>query len=496
MSLFNDLFAFIKEDETIEDSAITDNNIQFQAKDTSPNTEKCGNPAVDNFCKALSEFEQLSNVFQRPEANFSKAEANRNGKKEVPTEDSKKYKCDYCHISSNRSNNIERHIRKVHDVSPSKTSIKLQKEGNRCINNDKVSQSKEEKYRKQKERESRGRNCIYCGEEFRNYRQCFLHTKSVHQGIVHKCDVCDYVTARSDGIRSHTKKVHYNIRPFNCDECDYKAQSKTSLRDHVNRRHRDIKFTCPICSFSCKSDDVLKRHNNFEHNGIGYPCSECHYKAKSATSLKDHLHHVHYKLKEFTCEHCPFKTTYRDNMKTHIQGQHEGVKYSCNQCDYKCTAKGMLLKHNKLKHLSLEFKKCDECDYQSVLQGRVNFHKRTVHSNVKFSCKLCSIQTSSTQSLRIHMKLKHDDNPKKLLCDQCDYKGFNMTRLKEHKRAVHDKIKFPCSECSFQTTSKNSLVIHKRSKHEGINHKCDHCNHQSASKSDLKRHSQNKHPAS
>ena len=156
----------------------------------------------------------------------------------------------------------------------------------------------------------------------------------------------------------------------------------------------------------------------------------------------------------------------------------------------------MLQKHNKLKHLSLELKKCDKCNYQSVLQGRVNAHKKLVHSNVKFSCKLCSIQTSSTQSLRIHMKLKHDDNPKKLLCDQCDYTchSFNMTRLKEHKRAVHDKIKFPCSECSFQTTSKNSLVMHKRSKHEGIKHKCDHCDHQSASKSDLKRHSFNKHP--
>ena len=176
MSLFNDLFAFIKDDETIEDSVLAHNIIQD--KDTSPNNEKCGNPAVDNFCKALSEFEQLSNVFQSPEANFSK--------------DSKKYKCDYCHISSNRSNNIKRHIRKVHNVSPSKTSTKLQIEGKRCISNDRVSQSKEEKYRKQQERKSRSRKCIHCGEEFRNYRLCFLHRKSVHQGIVHKCDFCDY----------------------------------------------------------------------------------------------------------------------------------------------------------------------------------------------------------------------------------------------------------------------------------------------------------------
>ena len=73
MSLFNDLFAFIIEDETIKDSAMTDNNIQCQAKDASPNNYKCDNPVVDNFCKALSEFEQLSNVFQSLEATLSNA---------------------------------------------------------------------------------------------------------------------------------------------------------------------------------------------------------------------------------------------------------------------------------------------------------------------------------------------------------------------------------------------------------------------------------------
>ena len=40
MSLFNDLFAFIKDDETIEDSVLIDNT-QCQAKDTSPKNEKC-----------------------------------------------------------------------------------------------------------------------------------------------------------------------------------------------------------------------------------------------------------------------------------------------------------------------------------------------------------------------------------------------------------------------------------------------------------------------
>ena len=90
MSLFNDLFDFIKDDETIEDSVLANNIIQDKEnKNTSPNNEKFGTPAVDNFCKALSEFKQLSNVFLSLEATLSnagetkrKAEVDRNGKKE------------------------------------------------------------------------------------------------------------------------------------------------------------------------------------------------------------------------------------------------------------------------------------------------------------------------------------------------------------------------------------------------------------------------------
>ena len=56
MGLFNDLFAFIKDEETIEDSVLNDNTIQNQAKDTSLQTQTM---------KSV-EFQQLlNNVFYR-----------------------------------------------------------------------------------------------------------------------------------------------------------------------------------------------------------------------------------------------------------------------------------------------------------------------------------------------------------------------------------------------------------------------------------------------
>ena len=51
------------------------------------------------------------------------------------------------------------------------------------------------------------------------------------------------------------------------------------------------------------------------------------------------------------------KKTSNQNMK------HEGVKYPCDQCDYKATQKQFLLEHEKSKHEGVMFS-CDQCEYK------------------------------------------------------------------------------------------------------------------------------------
>ena len=40
----------------------------------------------------------------------------------------------------------------------------------------------------------------------------------------------------------------------------------------------------------------------------------------------------------------------RRNLSTHIKAIHDGVKFPCDQCDYKATWKQHLLKHKKSRH--------------------------------------------------------------------------------------------------------------------------------------------------
>jgi hypothetical protein len=59
----------------------------------------------------------------------------------------------------------------------------------------------------------------------------------------------------------------------------------------------------------------------------------------------------------------------------HKQAQHEGVRYGCNQCDYKAPYNGQLTKHKQDQHEGVRFG-CDQCEYKATIKGHLARHKR------------------------------------------------------------------------------------------------------------------------
>ena len=54
------------------------------------------------------------------------------------------------------------------------------------------------------------------------------------------------------------------------------------------------------------------------------------------------------------------------------------------------------------------------------------------------------------------------------LCDQCDFQSVSKRYLIQHKKSVHEGVKFPCDQCEYKATEKGNLLRHLKSKHEGI----------------------------
>ena len=75
-------------------------------------------------------------------------------------------------------------------------------------------------------------------------------------------------------------------------------------------------------------------------------------------------------------------------------------------------------------------------------KGNLEEHKRAVHEGVKFPCT------------------------------QCDKRFNHKGNLEEHKRAVHEGVKFPCTQCDKRFTKKGYLEEHKRAVHEGVKFPC------------------------
>ena len=65
--------------------------------------------------------------------------------------------------------------------------------------------------------------------------------------------------------------------------------------------------------------------------------------------------------------------TQKGHLLSHIKSRHEGVKFPCDQCDYKATQKRILLTHIKSIHEGIKFP-CDRCDYKATTKGNLLTH--------------------------------------------------------------------------------------------------------------------------
>ena len=53
---------------------------------------------------------------------------------------------------------------------------------------------------------------------------------------------------------------------------------------------------------------------------------------------------------KFHCDQCDYKASWKACIKAHSNAEHEGVFYFCDQCDYKASYKRILKTHMKVEH--------------------------------------------------------------------------------------------------------------------------------------------------
>ena len=97
---------------------------------------------------------------------------------------------------------------------------------------------------------------------------------------------------------------------------------------------------------------------------------------------------------DFRCDICQQLFVFAWLLKRHIKTVHEGLRYSCDQCEFKATQQGTVNGHIQSIHKGIRYA-CDKCEYMSTREGNLNLHKKTKHGlHSLVSCNQCSYQTT------------------------------------------------------------------------------------------------------
>ena len=129
-----------------------------------------------------------------------------------------------------------------------------------------------------------------------------------------------------------------------------------------------------------------------------------------------------------------YETSWPGDLRTHVESKHEGIRYTCDQCDYKATLKKDRKKHKESQHEGVRYP-CDKCDYKATEKSKLRIHKESKHLGVCYSC------------------------------DDCQYKASTPAHLRTHVESIHEGVRYPCDECDYKATERGSLKKHRKRKH-------------------------------
>ena len=72
----------------------------------------------------------------------------------------------------------------------------------------------------------------------------------------------------------------------------------------------------------------------------------------------------------------------KTNLVRHRRALHEGIKYTCGQCQHKATRKESLAQHRRAIHEGIRYP-CGQCQHQATSKGDLGQLRRAFYEEIK-----------------------------------------------------------------------------------------------------------------
>ena len=173
----------------------------------------------------------------------------------------------------------------------------------------------------------------------------------------------------------HSLKITKKVRKFHCTICNLVTDSQAKANKHYRSNHPPVK--CHSCCLTFNNPNSLRRHS-YTHLPMKYPCRSCDRVFPFKSDLVNHRL-KHRQNPGFICNHelkggiCGKWFYAKSDLTKHMK-IHDGVVYSCYECNY-TTLDIRYLRAHCYTYSDRECYKCEICNKPFKHHTQLKLHK-------------------------------------------------------------------------------------------------------------------------
>lgn len=296
--------------------------------------------------------------------------------------------------------------------------------------------------------------CVYCGQAFFNRRLLIDHVQRSHNLELFCCDLCYYNTIDSDEFEWHAQQ-HFKVDcNTTCNKCHVSFDTEKQCEQHILKFHDIEASGCNVVGF--EASHLVQQFSGEEEHSNRYKCLLCGYQTKHPAVINNHLD-IHTK-NTYRCQvsQCPFATTSKRAVKTHMQAEHSDLKFEGKNLEEKGKKiTGNFQSVNKaedgiydddtgglLGHGSGSWR-CAFCPDKPLFKYRRSYEK---HISKHFTNITTNVATAIGNVFH-DLGDEKDTSSKEEVCPICGGEFNKRSQFREHLQMTHDTDIVDVSDC-------------------------------------------------